>query len=66
MAADMFTPDEAFRFLDEKLRVQNARERMLSDRKNLLDDVIVAIQSELPYQNIRLLSDAPEKRFGFL
>ena len=62
MATDMFTPDEAFNFLTEKLKVENVRERMSRDRRNLLDEIVVAMQTEMPFQNIHLLRVSPEER----
>ncbi|GFS03084.1 arylamine N-acetyltransferase [Elysia marginata] len=62
MAADMFTPEEAFSFVAEKLKVKNVRERIASDRKRLLDDIAVAMQTELPFQNVHLLRISRENR----
>ena len=53
MASDMFTADEACRFVCQKLKVETVRKRMASDRRSLLDDIIVAMHTELLYQNIR-------------
>ena len=53
MASDMFTADEACRFVSQKLKVENVRERMASDRRSLLDDITAAMHTELLFQNIR-------------
>ena len=63
MVADMFTQDEAVSFVTDKLKVLNSRERMTSDRRNLLDEIVVAMQTELPFQNVHLLRSSPENRF---
>ena len=64
MAADMFTPDEAFSFVSDKLKVKNARERITSNRKGLLNEIAVAMQTELPFQNVHLLRDPLESRYA--
>ena len=51
--SDMFTSEEAYRFVSHKLEVENVKERMTSDRKSLLGDIVVAMQTELLFQNIR-------------
>lgn len=55
MAADMFTPDEAFKFVTENLKVKNARERVISDRKALIDDIVTAMHTELMFTSVPLL-----------
>ncbi|RUS85352.1 hypothetical protein EGW08_006895, partial [Elysia chlorotica] len=62
MATEMFTPDEAENFISNKLKVKNVRERTASDRKGLLDDIAVAMQTELLFQNVHLMSFPLEKR----
>ncbi|GFO46835.1 arylamine n-acetyltransferase [Plakobranchus ocellatus] len=62
MPQDMFTPDEALSFVTEKLGVKSAQARMTSDRKNLLDEVVTAVQTELPFSNINLLRVSTESR----
>ncbi|GFS03082.1 arylamine N-acetyltransferase 1-like [Elysia marginata] len=62
MAADMFTPEEAFSFVADKLNVRHARERLASDRKRLLDDIATAMHTELIFQNVQLMRIPFENR----
>lgn len=59
---DMFTREEAVKFLTENLNISNVEQRLKSDRKNLLDEIATNIQTHLPFQNLKLLSEVPEKR----
>lgn len=58
----MFSCEEAFSFIEQKLKVKNARERAASDRKALLDDIAIAMQTELPFHNVYLLRVPSENR----
>ncbi|BFZ20185.1 hypothetical protein BsWGS_23224 [Bradybaena similaris] len=58
----MFTREEAVKFLTENLNIPNVEQRLKSDRKNLLDEIATNIQTHLPFQNLKLLSEVPEKR----
>ncbi|XP_005112855.1 uncharacterized protein LOC101854469 [Aplysia californica] len=52
----MFTKDEALSFLKNNLKVRDVEKRLETDRRSLLDDFVVAMQTQLVFQNLRLLS----------
>uniref|UniRef100_A0A0B7AMS0 arylamine N-acetyltransferase n=1 Tax=Arion vulgaris TaxID=1028688 RepID=A0A0B7AMS0_9EUPU len=59
---DMFTREESLKFLSENLEIDNVEQRLQNDRRSLLDEIATNIQTHLPFQNLRLLSEVPEKR----
>ncbi|CAL1536813.1 unnamed protein product [Lymnaea stagnalis] len=59
---DLFSRGEALNFLEHNLKVTNVQQRIISDRKALLDEVATNIQIHLVFQNLRLLSEPLEAR----
>lgn len=58
----MFSQQEAVTFLESKWGAQQVEERLVTDRKNLLDEVVILIQINLPFQSITLMSVPPNER----
>ncbi|CAG5119774.1 unnamed protein product [Candidula unifasciata] len=58
----MFTKEEAVKFFTENLDISNVEQRLKTDRRSLLDEIATNIQTHLPFQNLKLLSEVPEKR----
>ncbi|KAK7478436.1 hypothetical protein BaRGS_00030282 [Batillaria attramentaria] len=58
----MFTKQEAVEFLQMKWGVERVEERLLNDRRNLLEEVTVLIQTQVPFQSITLMATPPEQR----
>ncbi|GFN92852.1 arylamine n-acetyltransferase, partial [Plakobranchus ocellatus] len=58
----MFTKEEALKFLESRLGVKNVQKRRISNPQTLLDDITTSIQAHIPFNNMSLMSIAPEKR----
>ncbi|GFN90242.1 arylamine n-acetyltransferase 1-like [Plakobranchus ocellatus] len=59
---EMFTKEEALKFLESRLGVKDVQKRRISNPQTLLDDITTSIQAHIPFNNMSLMSIAPEKR----
>lgn len=58
----MFSKQEAVSFLETSLGVEHVEHRLQSDRKNLLDEIIITIQGKIPFQSLTLMAVPPGER----
>lgn len=58
----MFTKAEAVAFLQNSWDIQKVEERLKNDRKRLIEEVVIQIQSRVPFQNITLMAAPLEQR----
>ena len=56
------TYKEALELLETRWRVVNVVQRLKSDRKNLVDEIIICIHEYVPFQSISVLSKSSEER----
>ena len=59
---DMFTREEAVKFLQNSWKIKNVLKRMKTDRKNLADEIATQILAKVPFQSISLVAAKPEDR----
>lgn len=52
----MFTKEEAVSFLQTKWGMKRVEERLLDDRKALLDEIAILVQAKVPFQSITLMA----------
>ncbi|KAK7487271.1 hypothetical protein BaRGS_00021499 [Batillaria attramentaria] len=58
----MFTKKEAVAFLADKWGVKRVEERLLTDRKNLIDEIVVLVHINVNFQTVTLLAVPPSER----
>ncbi|XP_022254128.1 uncharacterized protein LOC111088400 [Limulus polyphemus] len=59
---DKLTKDEAVYFVSNVLDIAEAEEKLVTDRKIFLDQLVQRIHEDIPFQNLFLLSMEPENR----
>ena len=59
---DMFTQTEAVEFLQNSWKIKNVLKRMKTDRKCLVDEIVIQILANVPFQSITLVASKPEDR----
>ena len=59
---EMFTKEEAVSFLQTTWGIKRVEERLHDDRKALLEEITVQVQTKVPFQSITLMSVPPAER----
>ena len=60
MSTEMFRYHEALSLLRDSWGVENVEERLRSDRKCLLDQIVTVIQEKTLFQTISVIAQSPD------
>ena len=59
---ECLSPEEAFRFIVDVLKFDDAKEKLKTNRLLFLEELIQAYQKTIPFHNVNLLNLSPEER----
>ena len=59
MSTEMFNHDAALKLLQDSWRIKDVEKRLKTDRKALLDEVVVGVQEKVIFQTISVMASEP-------